>query len=234
MDKMKIEIWADIACPYCFIGKKKLETALQNFPHTNQIELVWHSYELNPSLKKGPSSTSYLDYYRDKGTMLEELIQLANEVGITFNFEDVIITSTADALRTIKFARQYERSEATLEAFFMAYFTQGKCISDRTVIKEVALAVGLPTDKLEQMLDSKMYTDELTEDIRYSEDVLKLEYIPFYLFNNQTIIQGSIPYETYLQTLNRSFNDWLSHGASTHIGENITGKGCSIDGTGCH
>ena len=233
MEKMKIEIWSDIACPYCFIGKKKLEAALLKFPHADKVELIWHSYELNSSLGNGDLGISHMDFYEDKKDALEELYQLAEGVGIKFNFEKLIVTNTSDALRTIKFARKYNLAAETSEAFFLAYFTETKCISDRDVIRELALKVGLPVEELFKSLDSNEYIAELTEDIRYSEDKLDLEYIPFYLFNNKTVIQGSIPNEVYLETLEKSFEDWTKNGVATQIDESMTGKGCSIDGKGC-
>ncbi|WP_352423398.1 DsbA family oxidoreductase [Proteiniphilum sp.] len=235
-EKMKIEIWADIACPYCFIGKKKLENALQLFPHADQVELVWHSYELDPSLKKEPKDTSYLDFYKNEKDILDELYQLSEAVGIKFNFDRVVITSTADALRTVKFARNYHLAADTIEAFFQAYFTNGECISDRKVITEIAKKVGLPVDELVRTLDSNEYIAELTQDIRYSEDILILQYIPFYLFNNKTVIQGSIPDEVYLETLEKSFANWNVNGISTSeekefafcYSPNASGLSCSI------
>ena len=233
---MKIEIWADIACPYCFIGKKKLENALHRFPHADQVELVWHSYELDPSLKKEPTDTSYLDFYKNEKGILDELYQLSEAVGIKFNFDKVVMTSTADALRTVKFARKYNLAENTIEAFFQAYFTNGECISNRKVITAIAKKVGLPVEELIKMLDSNEYITELTQDIRYSEDRLILQYIPFYLFNNKTIIQGSIPDEVYLETLEKSFTDWSINGVSTSetkefafcYSPNASGLSCSI------
>lgn len=212
---MKIEIWADVACPYCFIGKKKLENTLQKFPHADQVELVWHSYELDPGLKKEPVSTSYLEYYQDEKDVLDELYQLSEGVDIQFNFGKVVITSTADALRVVKFARKYNLEADTIEAFFQAYFTNGECISDRKVITKIPGKVGLPVEELIRMLDSNEYINELAQDIRYSEDKLNLQYIPFYLFNNKTVIQGSIPNEVYLETLEKSFADWSANGVST-------------------
>lgn len=236
MEKMKIEIWADIACPYCFIGKKKLENALRKFAHAGQVELVWHSYELDPGLKKEPTDTSYLDYYKDEKDIVDELYQLSEAVGIKLNFDKVIITNTSDALRTVKFARNYHFAAETIEAFFEAYFTNGECISDRKVITEIAKKVGLPVEELTKTLDSDEYIAELTQDISFSEDTLILQYIPFYLFNNKTIIQGSIPDEVYLETLEKSFADWSINGVSTSedkefafcYSPNPSGLSCSI------
>ena len=213
--KMNIEVWADIACPYCFIGKRKLGAVLHKFPHADQVEIVWHSYELDPNLKKEPSDASYLDYYKDNKDILDELYQLSDAVGIKFNFDRLVITSTADALRTVKFARKYNLAAETIEAFFQSYFTNGECISDKKVITEIAKKVGLPVDGLITTLESDEYIAELTQDIRYTEDKLFLQYIPFYLFNNKTVIQGSIPEEVYLETLEKSFADWRLNGVST-------------------
>lgn len=233
MEKMKIDIWADIACPYCYIGKKKMDAALHKFPHADQVELIWHSYELNPDLKKEPLGVSALKYYEDKQETLKELYHLSEETGIQFDFEKLVVTSTSDALRTIKLAQKYNLAAETLDAFFLAYFTEGKCISDREVIREIANKVGLPVEEVMTLLDGDDFLFELTDDIRYSEDHLELEYIPFYLFNNKSIIQGSIPSKIYLETLEKSFADWTKNGVSTQIDESMKGNGCSIDGKGC-
>lgn len=234
MEKMKIEIWSDIACPYCFIGKRKLEAALQKFPHADEVELVWHSYELNSDLGKGVLNIPYMKYYEGKEVQLKELLELGEAAGIQFNFEKLIITNTSDALRTIQHAGRYNLAAETTEAFFMAYFTQGKCISDREVIRDIAQQVGLPVDEVMQMLDSDAYVDVIINDIRYSEDELNLEYIPFYLFNQKTIIQGSIPSEVYSETLEKAYKDWKINGVSSGFDDAFRGQGCSIDGTGCY
>lgn len=236
MKKMKIEIWSDIACPYCYIGKRKLEKALQQFPQADKVELLWHSYELNPDLQKTPFGKSYAQYIAetngkdDVSEDLKELNDLAKSVGLNYNFDKIIVTNTSDALRVCKSARKYNLATEMEEAFFAAYFTDGKNISDRQTILQITAKVGLDTKEVEQMLDSNEYVSEIAEDIRYSEDKLNLEYIPFYLFNNKTIIQGSVDNEVYTETLKKTYADWLINGTSTDIDGSFVGKACSIDG----
>lgn len=238
MEKMKIEIWSDIACPYCYIGKRKLENALQQFPQRGKIALIWHSYELNPSLPKAALGKSYTEYMADMQqqsleettTKLDELKALAQSVGLSYNFDKLIVTNTSDALQTCKLAQKYRLANNMEEAFFNAYFVEGKNISDRTVLLNLAQKAGLPIPELISVLDEKKYLGEIAGDIRYSEDVLNLEFIPFYLFNNKTIIQGSVADEVYLETLQQSFDDWQKNGISTQIDNSFLGKACSIDG----
>lgn len=111
---MKVEIWSDIACPYCYIGKRKFENALAKFPHANEIELVWHSYELNPDLPKRSSGKSYYEYYaeihqstvEEAKAYLQELVDLAKEVGLDYHFEKLVVANTSDALRLVKLAKK--------------------------------------------------------------------------------------------------------------------------------
>lgn len=239
MEKMKIEIWSDIACPYCYIGKRKLEAALKLFPHSNEVEIVWHSYELNPSLPKTSLGKSIYEYMAEQHNSTidvekkntESLIALARTVGLNYNLDKLIVTNTSDALRLVKLAKKYNLADDTEEVLFKAYFTDGKNISDRQTLIEIGINVGLSEEDIVKTLDSNEYLEEISQDIRYSEDKLDLEYIPFYLFNNKDIIQGSLSTEEYLDVLTKSFANWKENGVSQQGGDRISGKACSIDGT---
>lgn len=238
MDKMKIEIWSDIACPYCYIGKRKLELALAKFSHKDEIEIEWRSYELNPKLEKTPLAKSYYVYLAEVHGSSEEkaridadgIVSIAKEVGLEYNFDRLVITNTSDALRVIKLAKQYNKADDAEELFFKAYFTDGKCISDKNVILEITNQLEIPADKVTAMLESDEFLKDIQEDIRYSENELNLQYIPFYLLNKKDIIQGSIEIDAYSQVLEKSYNDWKANGVSSEKGDTISGQACSIDG----
>ena len=239
MEKMRIDIWSDIACPYCYIGKRKLEKALNEFSHADEVELVWHSYELNPSLKKEPLGISFYEYFAknhevsvdEAKEMLGEMTKLANDEGLDYHFEKLIITNTSDALRLVKLAKKYGLADNTEELLFRAYFVEGKNVSDRKTLLEIGIKVGLKEFEIIELLDSDEFLDEIQKDIRYSEDELNLEYIPFYRFNNKDIIEGSLPVEKYLSVLIESYNDWKANGVSSGKGGNRSnGKACSADG----
>lgn len=239
MEKMKIEIWSDIACPFCYIGKRKLEAALNQFPHADEVELEWHSYELNPSLPKKPLNKSYYSYFAethgvtvDKAKdMLARQVKLAADQGLDYHFEKLIVTNTSDALRLVKLAKKYQLADQAEEVLFKAYFIDGKCISDRTVLVDLGTSIGLKADEINTVLDSDQYVDEIEKDIRYSEDELHLEYIPFYRFNNKDMIEGSLEVEKYLEVLTNAYNDWKANGISKgNDATRLNGQACSIDG----
>lgn len=238
MDKMKIEIWSDIACPYCYIGKRKLEMALDQFPNKDNVELVWHSYELDPNLPKEALESKIYGYFSMKYGMsvneaheaMKKTAVLAKEVGLDYDFDNLVVANTSDALRLVKLAKESGLATETEEVLFDAYFVKGKDVSDRSTLIELGTAIGLDKERIISLLDSDKYLAEIKKDIEYSENELNLEYIPFYLFNNKEIVEGSIAVEKYLDILNKSYAEWEQNGVSTGRGEIISGQSCSIDG----
>lgn len=238
MKKMKIEIWSDIACPYCYIGKRKLENALAIFPYKEEIEIVWRSYELSPALTKAASGGSFYEFFSknhqiselEARTQAASIVEVAKEVGLDYDFDHLIVANTNDALRLVKLASKQNLASQAEEAIFEAYFIDGKDVSDRDTLLQLGIKIGLEKDAMQSMLDSDLFKDDIIQDIQYSERELKLEYIPFYLFNKKQIIQGSISSEQYLEVLTKSFAEWQELGLGTELGDTISGQSCSIDG----
>lgn len=239
MNKMKIDIWSDIACPFCYIGKRKLEAALSQFPHKDKVELVWHSYELDPDLPKESLESKIYGYFSMKYNISEtearETMQrtagLASEVGLNFDYDNLIVANTSNALRLVKLAKEYGLATEAEEILFDAYFVKGMDVSDRETLVRLGVLLGLKDELVIGLLDSDKYYSEIKEDIEYSENILNLEYIPFYLFNNKEIVQGSIPVEEYLTVLTKSYEDWEKNGVASKADKDIiSGQSCSIDG----
>lgn len=240
MEKMKIEIWSDIACPFCYIGKRKLEKALSQFPNRDKVELVWHSYELDPELPKEPYRKGMYNYFSEKyGVSVDEARatmakteSIAKEVGLNYDFENLVVANTSDALRLVKLAKEQSLATETEEVLFEAYFVKGLDISDRDTLVRLGVSVGLKEEDVISLLDSDKYLDEIKQDIEYSENTLNLEYIPFYVFNNKEMVEGSIAIEDYLKVLTKSYEEWEQNGefSGKNDGEIISGQSCSIDG----
>jgi protein disulfide-isomerase len=238
MSKMKIEIWSDIACPYCYIGKRKLEKALEQFPHSENVELVWHSYELNPELPGKATDQSIYSYFAKKYEIAEaeareiqaRAAKQAKEVGLDYDFDKLIVANTSDALRMVKLANESNSATEAEEVLFDAYFVKGLDISDRNVLVRLGTDIGLKEPDISAMLDSDKYLADIKNDVEYSENQLNLEYIPFYVFNNKQIVQGSILSKEYLRVLEEAYKEWQESGVSPERGDIITGQSCSIDG----
>lgn len=237
---MKIEIWSDIACPYCYIGKKKLQKALEQFPHRDKVLLEYHCYELNPDLPKKALGKSFFEYFAEAHQMtLDEvkancrhIAKLGEEVGLNFNFEKLVVANTSDALRLEKLAQSKGLTDKIGYILYEAYFANGEDVSDRSVLIRLGTRMGLPEADIVKMLDSDAYLVEIEKDIDYSENGLNLEYIPFYLFNNKHIVQGSISVEEYAEVLKKSYAEWEKSGVADKVdnGDIISGQSCSIDG----
>lgn len=238
MGKMKIEIWSDIACPFCYIGKRKLDKALSQFSNKDKVELVWHSYELNPSLPKEGIGKSFYEYFSENhGVSIDEAKQslqntkrLADEVGLQYNYDNLVVTNTKDALRLVKLAKKQGLATEMEEVLFDAYFVKGLNIGDRATLITLGVKVGLNENEITQMLDSSLFANEVDKDVEYCDNELNLEYIPFYIFNSNRIVQGSISSEDYLDILNKSFSEWEKGEINSDKKDVVSGQSCSIDG----
>lgn len=211
--KIKIEIWSDIACPYCYIGKRKLEMALEQLPQDIEVELIWHSYELHPDLPKG-----------NNGPVGEypEIEKLANEVGLPFRMGKAVKTNTMDALRLVKLAHTKGLATQAEEVLFRGYFIEGEDVSDRRFLQKKGEEIGLSADEVGILLDADTFEQEVKSDTTYGDEVLKLEYIPFYLINDKVRIEGSLAVEDYLRALQSAVRE-----EGTQL---KSGRSCSADG----
>lgn len=238
MSKMKIAIWSDIACPYCYIGKRKLEKALTQFPHKDNIELEWHSYELDPELPKKASNQTIYAHFAEKYGMQEsdarasqaKIAEQAKTVGLNYDFDKLIVANTNDALRLVKLANKSGLATEAEEVLFDAYFVKGLDVSAHDVLVNMGTKIGLKKNDILALFVEKDYIEDIKKDIEFSENEYDLQYIPFYIFNNKHIVQGSIEVEDYLEVLEKSYAEWEHNGVSTEKGDTISGHSCSIDG----
>jgi uncharacterized lipoprotein NlpE involved in copper resistance len=131
--KMTVEIWSDVVCPFCYIGKRKFETALQQFAHRDQVEIIWKSYQLNPDLKTDPSKNAIQSLAESKGISLKEarnmaqyVTDMAKSVGLTYDFEKALAVNTLNAHRFTHLAKTLRKQNEAEEGLLDAYFVLGK------------------------------------------------------------------------------------------------------------
>ncbi|MGV8962794.1 MAG: DsbA family oxidoreductase [Candidatus Saccharimonadaceae bacterium] len=237
--KMKIEVWTDIMCPYCYIGKLNYEKALELFKHKDQIELEWKAFQLNPSLADKGNGLPISEYLHDFAgisedsinKMFEQLDILARECGVTSNLKNSIAANTLDAHRLVKLAETKKLDSQVMLLLSKAYFEEAKDYSDHSVLKEIALSAGLKEKDVEELLNSEMYAYEVKQDIQEAGN-LGFDTVPTFLFNRKHALVGSQPVEAFNETLQKAFSQWQEHELSTN--GNLTfikGKSCSADGT---
>src|SRR3954469_7391036 len=168
---MKVEIWSDFICPFCYIGKRKFENALKLFPNKDDIRIQWRSFQLDPDLKTGTNKNLYEYLAEKKGWALDysedihnKMTATAREEGLEYNFDKAIPANTFNAHRLSHLAAKYNVQDAAEERLFAAYFTEGKNIDDKKALVQLGIDAGIPESEVRAMLESDLLTDEVYQD----------------------------------------------------------------------
>lgn len=207
---IKIEVWSDINCPFCYIGKRHLESALQAFQKSNNIEVVWKSFELDPSSNppKGADNTDLLakKYGRDRQwamQMNEKLTHMAAQAGLHFHLDKVIAANSFNAHRLIHLAKTHGLSEKIKEKLLAAKFVEGEDIGDNETLRKAAISIGLDSLEVTEVLESDLFGEKVRADEEEAR-ALGIKGVPFFLFNKQKAISGAQGPEVFLAALNEA------------------------------
>lgn len=236
MHKMKVEIWSDIMCPFCYIGKRKFEAALEKFPEKDQIEVEWKSFQLNPDLKTMPDTDVYEYLAKHKGISREQSVQMhqqvtrsASEVGLTYNFDQAVVANSFDAHRLIQLAKVHKLGAAAEEKLFIAYFTEGKNIADHDTLINIGESIGLDRQLVADMLASGDFAGAVNLDVREAEQ-LGARGVPFFVLDRKYGVAGAQPTEAFTQALTQAYGEWRKTQPLTTL-ETTEGASCSLDGS---
>ena len=232
---MKVEIWSDVMCPFCYIGKRRFESALEQFGHKEEIEIEWKSFQLAPDLETDPEINidQYLadkkgwsiDYARQ---MNAHVTQMAAEVGLTYNFDKAVVANSFNAHRFSHFAKSKGLGPEAEEQLFKAYFTEGKNIDDTDTLVNLGHEIGLAVADVKQVLENNTYADEVKQDIAKAQ-YLGIHGVPFFVLNNKYGVSGAQAVPVFEQTLSKAFGEWQQQNEKPQI-EVIDGPACGPDG----
>lgn len=211
---MKIEIWSDVMCPFCYIGKRHLEKALTELPFGNEMVVVWKSYQLNPDYKNTTNEDFYTYLSRSKGMNLEDTKQLTQQVvsmasnaGLDIDFESNIPANSFNAHRLTHFAATKDMQHAAEEAIFKAHFTDGKNVDDLDVLLNIAADLGLALEETKAMLESDAFEADVRKDI-YESQQIGVKGVPFFLIDQKYTFSGAQPVEVFKQALTQGYSEW--------------------------
>ena len=206
---MKIEIWSDLVCPWCYIGKRRLENALRQFPHAAEVEIIYKSYELAPEMVTNPEVTVAEYLSERKGISLEQanamsdhVKQLAAGQGITFNLDKGIPLNTFRGHCLLHFARANGRQAALKERLMKAYFTEALNLDDEAVLVRLAGEVGLEERAAAAALTDPAYAAAVRTDEQEAA-ALGISGVPFFVFDGTGSVSGAQPEEVFLRVLER-------------------------------
>lgn len=212
--KMQIEIWSDVACPFCYLGKRKFEAALEQFEFKNDVQVVWRSFLLNPDLVTNTATDINTYLSLEKGippVQAEEMTAYVTaagmDAGITFNFNTVVVANTRNAHLLLQLAARHNAQNAAAELLAEAYFTLGKNVDDPAVLTGIGKALSLPETDLNALVASPELQAAVDEDI-YRARLMGIRGVPFFLFNNKYAVSGAREPEAFLQSLSKAFSEW--------------------------
>lgn len=204
---MKVDIWSDVRCPFCYIGKKKFEMALARFEDKDQVEVEWHSFELDPNaetlLDKSPYDYLAERYGKSRDWAVathEQVAQSAAEVGLTFNFDQAIMANSFDAHRIIQLAKVNGKANEVEENLFKAHFTDGKNIADHEVLISIAEESGLDPAAAKDVLQRDAFVDEVRYDEKVAQDI-GVTGVPFFVIDHKFGVSGAQSPDTFLNAL---------------------------------
>jgi predicted DsbA family dithiol-disulfide isomerase len=211
---MKIEVWSDFVCPFCYIGKRRLEGALAQFPNRDQVEVEFKSFELDPTAPKEMDKNIHEVLAAKYGMSIEQakksnenLGRMAKSVGLTYHFDDMKPTNTFDAHRLAKFAKTHGKESVITEKLLFAYFTESKNIGDIEILADIASAAGLDRQAALDVLNNQ---DAFANDVR-SDEALAHQYgitgVPYFVINQKYAISGAQPLETFTGALQQVWQE---------------------------
>ena len=209
---MKVEIWSDVMCPFCYIGKRRFESALENFEYNNEVEVTWRSFQLNPDMETDPDA-NINEYLADaKGWSLDQARQMNKRVtdmaadeGLEYNMEQAVVANSYDAHRLVQFAKDRGKADETEESLFKAYFTEGKNIADHQTLITLAEGIGIDPTEAKSILESDKYANAVNHDIQLAQNI-NITGVPFFLFDRKFAVSGARETEVFLKALKQSWN----------------------------
>jgi predicted DsbA family dithiol-disulfide isomerase len=231
---MQIEIWSDVVCPWCYIGKRRLEKALDSFEHADDVEIVWRSFELDPSAPKEPVETVAEALGRKYGggpeagtQMVDRVEAVAAEEGLLFRHHQSLRVNTVDAHRVLHLA--LETGGPALqgrlkEALLAAYFVETENVADHDTLLRIAAGVGLDEVRVKEVLTGDEYAEAVEADVREAVS-LGATGVPFYVVDRKYGIAGAQPGEVFAQVLEKAW-------AESHPTLDVVGgaEACGPDG----
>jgi len=227
-----VDVWLDLVCPWCYIGKRRLERALEAFPHADQVEVVYRAFELDPAADGTLTVRSRLARNYGLGDaqvnqMVERVYGIAAELGIRFDYQDAPHSPTVDAHRLLHLALEEGVQGELKEALLAAYFTRGESMADHQVLRKVAADVGLDQRRVDEVLGGDEYADAVRADIAQAQ-AYGATGVPFFVVDKKYGVSGAQPTEVFSQLLERAWGERQPAIQAVGVGDVCGPDGCPV------
>lgn len=205
---MLIDIWSDVVCPFCYIGKRHLEMALKEFAGREQVKIRWHSFELDPQAANDPQPMleilmkKYQKTRQETEQMMQHVKNMGKYAGLDLRLEQTLRVNSLQAHRLIHLASDHGLQDQAVERLMSAYFTEGENLSDEETLARLMDEIGLPEETVRATLESNTYTESVRADEHAAQEI-GIGGVPFFLFNERYAISGAQPVEIFTEILER-------------------------------
>ncbi|GGH81766.1 putative DsbA family dithiol-disulfide isomerase [Filimonas zeae] len=220
---MKVEIWSDVACPFCYIGKRRFEAALAQFPGAADLQVEWRSFQLNPDLKDGAYANLEEYLSKTKGWPVEKVreiqahvTQMAAGDGLEYHMDKTVLANTYHAHRLIQMAKAAGKGDEMEEILFRAYFIEGRNVADFDTLIELGAEAGLDAAAIPDVLKQHTYASQVQLDVVEAK-AIGVTGVPFFVMNRRYAVSGAQEVGVFLQTLEKSFGEWKEQQAEALI-----------------
>ncbi len=232
---MNVEIWSDVMCPFCYIGKRKFENALAKFPHKENINIIWKSFQLDPTTVTDPSLNTIDNLAEKKGWSKQQaqettaqVTDIAKQVGLDFHFEKAVVANSFDAHRLSHLAKKYGKQNDLEEKLFLAYFTEGKNTADHPTLLQIGKDLGIPEQEITAVLNSNTYANDVEQDITEAQQI-GVRGVPFFVLDRKYAVSGAQESDTFLGALSKAYEEHAD-GILEPIATNNSSCGCGPEG----
>ncbi len=208
---MIIDVWSDVVCPWCFIGKRRLEKALSAFAHKDKVTVRHRAFQLDPSINQVlPTSVMLAEKYKVDAeqvkAMQANVCSIANGEGLCYNLDNTLSGNTFDAHRLLLWASTIDKQDELLEAMYSSYFEKERPLFSHSDLVLVATGIGIDADKVEEILTTDKFSDEVIAGRNLAAQ-LGATGVPFFVFDMKFGLSGAQPLEAFSQTLESAWNE---------------------------
>lgn len=207
---MTVDIWSDIRCPFCYIGKQHFEKALKEYPHAKEVQVTWHSFQLDPNVETQPGISTLEHFSRTKGLpkeqaeeMFEAAQKMASEAGIQIDFSSTVVANSYQAHLLLQLAKEKDLATSLKENLFKAHFSEGANIDDPETLYSIAEKTGLDIAEAQEALTSDAFAYAVKQDEMQAQQV-GIRGVPFFIFDNKYALSGAQPVEAFLEVLEKT------------------------------
>lgn len=231
--RLTVEVWSDIACPWCWVGKRRLESALAKFEHAKDTQVIWRAFELDPSAP--PERTGdYVQRLADKYgrsradaqvSLIDRMVDTGKHEGLNFDFANIRSGNTFLGHRLLHLAHERGLQDQVKERMFRGYFSEGAAVGVPDVAAKLAIDAGLDADEVAGVLNSDQFEDAVRKDLREAREI-GVDGVPFFLFGRRYAIGGAQPPELLLRALQQTWAE-LPQQLAVEEGASCGPDGCT-------